>query len=52
MSQWLVNCHITGWKDIDSNMFGTNFIKYLTDIRAHFTIKNRIVKNKVISLYY
>ena len=27
-----------------------NFIKYLTDIRAHFTIKNKIAKNKVISL--
>ena len=27
-------------------MFGTNFIKYLTDIRAHFTIKNRIAKKK------
>ena len=24
-----------------------NFIKYLTDIRAHFTIKNRIAKNNV-----
>ena len=27
-----------------------NFIKYLTDIRAHFTIKNKIAKNKIISL--
>ena len=24
----------------------SNFIKYLTDIRAHFTIKNRIAKKK------
>ena len=28
----------------------SNFIKYLTDIIAHFTIKNRIAKNKVISI--
>ena len=28
----------------------SNFIKYLTDIRAHFTIKNRIAKNKVVSI--
>ena len=27
-----------------------NFIKYLIDIRAHFIIKNKIAKNKVISL--
>ena len=27
-----------------------NFIKYLIDVRAHFTIKNRIAKNKVMSL--
>ena len=27
-----------------------NFIKYLTDLRAYFTIKNKIAKNKVISL--
>ena len=28
-----------------------NFIKYLTDIIAYFTIKNKIAKNKIISLY-
>ena len=28
-----------------------NFIKYLTDTRARFTIKNRIAKNNVMSLY-
>ena len=28
----------------------SNFIKYLTDIIAHFTIKNRIAKNNVMSL--
>ena len=28
----------------------SNFIKYLIDIKAHFTIKNKIAKNKVISL--
>ena len=27
-----------------------NFIKYLTDIRAYFTIKNRIAKNNVVSI--
>ena len=27
-----------------------NFIKYLTGLRAYFTIKNKIAKNKVISL--
>ena len=27
-----------------------NFIKYLTDIRGHFTIKNKIAKNKVVSI--
>ena len=27
-----------------------NFIKYLTDIRAYFTIKNIIVKNNVMSI--
>ena len=26
-----------------------NFIKYLLNIRAHFTIKNKIVKNKAVS---
>ena len=26
------------------------FTKYLTNIRAHFTIKNKIAKNKAISL--
>ena len=27
-----------------------NFIKYLTNIRTHFAIKNRIAKNKVVSI--
>ena len=27
-----------------------NIFKYLTDIKAHFTIKNRIAKNKVVSI--
>ena len=26
-----------------------NFIKYLIDIRVHFIIKNKILKNKVVS---
>ena len=28
----------------------SNFIKYLTNIRGHFTIKNKITKNKVVSI--
>ena len=28
----------------------SNFFKYLTDIKTHFTIKNRFAKNKVMSL--
>ena len=31
-------------------MFVPNFIKYLTDIRTYFTIKNKIVKNKIMYL--
>ena len=50
MSQWLVNCHITGWKRLIQIYLVPNFIKYLTDIRTHFIIKNRIAKNKVMSL--
>ena len=50
MSQRFVNCHVTGWKRYRLNMFVPNFIKYLTDIRAHFTTQNRIAKNKIMSL--
>ena len=32
-------------------MFGDKFYKKLIDIRAHFTIKNKIAKNKVMFLY-
>ena len=28
----------------------SNFFKYLTNIKAHFKIKNRFAKNKVMSL--
>ena len=50
MSQWLVNCYITGWKRYIQTRLLPKFIKYVTDIRRHFTIKNRIAKNKVVSI--
>ena len=51
MSQLLVNCHVTNWKGYRfKHVWCQNLSNILTDIRAHFIIKNRIAKNNVVSL--
>ena len=43
ISQGLVNRHITGQKRLIQTCLIPNFIKYLINIRVHFTIKNKVI---------
>ena len=43
MNQWLVNCSITGWIKIDSNMSSAKFYQIFNRYKDTFYNKNKII---------